>query len=261
MTRILFTSDLHLTVGYQEQQFKQLSARISEENPDVLAVSGDVADYRVNVFGWLGRLGLPVVFCLGNHEFVYRTVDETLERFRRLKEETSCFCANDVHCLDTEGHFDALGCRFYGNVLWYDGTLYNGQNASNVLNTIDGRWLDSRIVDFRPVEENRKCIEQIKHEQRGSRGKKRILLTHCVPARKLNLFDKETPLSVFNCYSGMENLFDWHKVYPDISLCGHTHRRVVCEFKCRNGREIRCWNSGNDYFPYTFNVQTDLIEV
>lgn len=262
MPKILFTSDLHLHRDTLDGVLCAVRNRIAESNPDVLVISGDVSDMpSQNTFGFFGEFDLPVVFCLGNHEFAYSSVEKTLEKYRHDYEvATSCRVRN-VHCLDTEGHFDALGIRFYGNVLWYDGSLYNGFDRTRHMTNIHDGWLDRTIVGFRPLEEHLKCVEQIRNAQRYARKKTLVLVTHCVPHRRLNLFDIENPMGIPNCYSGVDNLFDSHDIHPDIALCGHTHRRVLYGHRMKNGKEIRCYNSGNDYFFRTGEVKFDEIGV
>ena len=262
MPKILFTSDLHLHRDTLDGVLCAVRNKIVESNPDVLVISGDVNDMPLqNTFGFFGEFDLPVVFCLGNHEFAYNSVKDTLEKYRHDYDVAVSCRVRNVHCLDIEGHFDTLGIRFYGNVLWYDGSLYNGIDRMKHIRNINGGWLDSKIIGFDPLEEHRKCVEQIKNAQLGVSNQTLVLVTHCVPHRKLNLFDIETPYSVANCYSGVDNLFDMHDVHPDIALCGHTHKRALYEHRMKNGKEIRCYNSGNDYYFYTEEVQFDEIGV
>ena len=260
--KILFTSDLHLHRDTLDGVLCAIRSRLAASNPDVLAISGDVSDMpSQNTFGYFGEFDLPVVFCLGNHEFAYSTVADTLAKYRHDKEVAVAHGVNNAHCLDTEGHFDTMGVRFYGNVLWYDGSLYNGADAHRHVCNIHPGWLDRTISDFDALAEHGRCVAQIKHEQRYARKKRLVLVTHCVPHRRLNRFDVETPYSIANCYSGVDNLFDKCNVHPDVALCGHTHNRVLYEHAMKNGRRIRCYNSGNDYFFNTQEVMFDEIEI
>lgn len=263
--KILFTSDLHLHYGYCDEVLRTLMGEVERSNPDVLAISGDVSDMgERNAYLFFSAFDLPVVFCLGNHEFVYDTVDGTLGKYRAWREQAAGHGVKNAHCLDIEGHFDACGVRFYGNVLWYDGSLYNGGDPRPYLDHIWERWLDCKIRDFDPVKENRRCVEQIKAEQRRAGKRKSVLLTHCVPLRGLNRFDEETPLSIPNCYSGMHDLFGFCHVHPDAALCGHTHMRANLEYHYKYRgieKDIMCLNSGNDYYSHTGRVVCDEVEI
>lgn len=262
MPKILFTSDLHLHCETIDAVLDSIRKKLKQCNPDVLAISGDVSDIPShNTYGFFSEFDLPVVFCLGNHEFAYSSVEKTLAKYAHDYDVAVSHGVKNVHCLDTEGHFDTLGIRFYGNVLWYDGSLYNGYDGINHMSHIYDGWLDSTIVNFKPMNEHLKCVNQIKHAQRYARGKKLVLVTHCVPHRKLNVFDVETPMSIPNCYSGVDNLFDAKNIHPDIALCGHTHRRVLYEHHMKDGKSIMCYNSGNDYFFHTGKIVFDEIEM
>ena len=261
--KILFTSDLHLNGFTVDDILCVLRKKLSESNPDALVISGDVSDLPSNsTFGYFGEFDLPVVFCLGNHEFAYSSVKDTMEKYEHDCEIARKHGVTNVHCLDTEkGHFDTHGVRFYGNVLWYDGSLCNLPDKDRYINKIYDGWLDSSIRNFNPLGEHMKCVEQIKNAQRTARGRKLVLVTHCVPLRKLNQFDSDQPQSIFNTYSGVDNLFDSYHIHPDVALCGHTHRRGVCEHRMKSGKVVRCYNSGNDYFHRTGEIVFDEITV
>ena len=263
--KIFFTSDLHLHGTCYEEEMELLKSKVGQANPDVLAISGDISDmHGWNTYAFFAGFDIPVVFCLGNHDFVDRTVDDTHEQMRHWREEAISNGVRNAHCLDIEGHFDTGGIRFYGNVLWYDGSLYNGGDPNPFMNNIWSYWLDSRILRFNPTLENKKCVAQMKHEQSLARGRKCVMLTHCVPHRGLNLFDADTPLSIANCYSGMHDLFGFHHIHPDLALCGHTHRRTNMEYHYSGYgiiKDIPCINSGNDYFGRSGDIICDTIEI
>lgn len=263
MPKILFTSDLHMNRFTIDDVLCAVRRKLADSNPDVLVISGDVSDLPTqNTFGYFGEFDLPVVFCLGNHEFAFSSVKDTIEKYNHDYEVCVLHGVTNVHCLDTEkGHFDTHRVRFYGNVLWYDGSLCNLPNKDTYISKIYDGWLDSSIRKFNPLGEHMKCVEQIKYAQRTAHGRKLVLVTHCVPLRKLNLFDSDQPQSIFNTYSGVDNLFDSYHIHPDVALCGHTHRRVVCEHQMKSGKTVRCYNSGNDYFHKTGEVVFDELEV
>lgn len=261
--KILFTSDLHMTFSNCDEILSILQSQLEKCSPDALAISGDISDqHSLNTYGFFTRFDLPVVFCLGNHDFAFDSIEHTHARIRHDREECLSIGAKNAHCLDIEGHFDTHGVRFYGNVLWYDGTLCNRPDRDRWMRKVWDRWLDSQIEDFHPAEEFAGCVSRIKASQDGApAGQKLVLLTHTVPLRALNAFDAETPDSIPNCYSGTENLFDPYGIRPDLALCGHTHRRAECEFAHPDGRLARCLNSGNDYFHSTGVVSSDVLEI
>ena len=256
--KILATSDLH--IGYpSSQSLKLLTEYVKKEQPDVVVISGDIYDYRgVNPFYELSNLemdnDLPVVFCLGNHEFAWRDVEFTLNHYRFNGKHFPY-----VHCLDTEGFVDIDGVRFVGNVLWYDGSLSDRGDKQEKLNHIDESWLDSTINDFNAVEENRKCVEQIKAGLKDYTGKS-VLVTHTVPYWKLNLFNFDMPCGVYNIYSGVKDLFKNDGINVDVAICGHTHRKTRLEYT-EDGKYIRCYNIGNEYIEKSGQLLYEIIEL
>ena len=241
--KILSFADLHITDIYHSS-LDMVKKCVNEYNPDVVTISGDIFDEKnLNPYKCLAKkIGdIPVICCLGNHEFAYRSVEETLN-FYREKYNPEKY---NVHYLDIVGHFCLENFNFVGNVLWYDGSLKNVWNQSDEI--IDG-WLDSTIENFNWKIENRKCVEQINlkennpEEFNGYNIEKTILVTHCVPHIDLNLFSFEG-MSEYNMYSGMKNLFEQLEKKIDIAFCGHTHRRT-----CKTIDGVDCVNIGNDYY-------------
>lgn len=260
--KILFTSDLHLHQLTKNEVMGTVAGKVKSEKPDVLVISGDVTDMPgVNVFRTLGELDVPVVFCLGNHEFAYRSVGNTIESMMLDASNAAVEGISHVHCLDIEDSVDIGGVRFYGNVLWYDGSLSNRMDTSKYMAHVWENWLDASIQGFDPIREHNACVESIVNVERMTENMPKVLVTHTVPHRRLNKFDVLTPMSIANCYSGVADLFDTRQVYPDYALCGHTHQRVTYEHHCANGHVVKCINSGNDYFWNTGDVIFDVLEM
>ena len=253
--KITATSDLH--IGYPESEtIKLLKKIIKKEKPDVLVISGDVYDYRgVNPFFELSKLNdnLQVVFCLGNHEFAYRDVEMVYDHYKFNDR------FDNVHCLDIKHYVDIDNVRFTGNVLWYDGSLSDRIDKNEKLKEIDRTWLDSTIMNFNPVEENRKCINHIKDSLKDYNGKS-VLVTHCVPYWKLNLFNYDMPGGVYNIYSGVKDLFHNDDINVDVAICGHTHRKTRLEYN-EDNKNIRCYNIGNEYFEKSGKIEYENIEI
>ena len=253
---VLCFSDLHIC-GKNSYQIEQAKKLYKEYCPDVVAISGDIFDdVSINPYEELSKISndIPIVCCLGNHEFAYLSVEKT----HSMYEEKYCPEKFNVHYLDIIGHKCIENVNFVGNVLWYDGSLKNIWNQGDEI--IDG-WLDSTIKNFDWKSENKKCVEQINDEKNnpcecdGWKIEKTFLVTHCVPHIDLNLFSLEG-LSEYNMYSGMKNLFSQLNKKIDYAICGHTHRRV-----CKTIEGTDCVNIGNDY-PFRKNAfECFLMEV
>lgn len=241
--KILALADLHVYRYVLHDLEIEIHDLVSKYNPDIIIIAGDLCENE----GWrsirslfyesLNNLGIPVIFCLGNHDFYGHIIDEALEFTKSLVKDK-----RNLHCLDVQNYVDVENIRFVGNVLWYDGSLSFKPWDGKI---IDG-WRDIEIVDFDPVVENHKCIEQIKTAMHGYKGKS-VLLTHCVPWSELNLFQQEDEKSPYNTYSGMKDLFSLFDFSFDLAICGHTHRSVALTYE-KGGKYIQCINVGNDYY-------------
>ncbi|MCF6176268.1 MAG: metallophosphoesterase [Victivallaceae bacterium] len=241
--KILCLSDLHRVIAdvlaLKEQQ-RWLGALLAELEPDVVLITGDVFESNpgINPYEDLHKLfnGITVICTLGNHEFVYTAVDRVLKNYRKQYQPGKW----NVHYLDIIGHYDIGLVRFFGNVLWYDGSLATVPNQV-LTDFAEGRWLDRTIVNFDPVAECEKCVEQIMLNQ-PEVGQIGLLATHCVPAREVNGHYQTGVQQPFDAFSGVSWLLD--KVQCDYAISGHTHKRII-------GKEIngiKCINSGNDYY-------------
>lgn len=252
MKNILLLSDLHKVISdkyNEERQNNWIRSLLS--NIDCVVITGDIFETQktqpkifnpyISLQSIFGKK-LPIVCCLGNHEFFYNTIDETLEFYEKIKP---IYCDN-IHYLDIEGHFDLDGVRFVGNVLWYDGSLstVNNQNIYEWKTWQGGGgWQDCTIKNFDYAKENKKCIEQI--DSNLDFTKINVLCTHCVPHHEINSWMKEDCVfgNYMNAYSGNYDILkDWPSIKYSIS--GHTHKYNVSEIY-----GIECYNIGNDLHP------------
>ena len=240
--KIIQFSDLHFTSIPSTTSTQVNAIRLalaSDSEIEVVVVTGDIFEAGTSHKFKYEKLKeifspYPVICCLGNHEFFFRTPEQTLEEYR---------CHYDsrlgVHYLDVAGHVDIGNYRFVGNVLWYDGSLRAVLNQD--LYDFAGRtWLDYSIKEFNYEKEFNKCIEQI-NANLAEDGKRNILLTHCVPFRDVNA---HPPVSEYNAFSGVDDITKHIGYNFEYSFSGHTHKRVLGEFK-----GCRCVNCGNDMWP------------
>ena len=241
---VICFSDLHITSTNSQQIFK-CRQLVNKYQGDVVVISGDIFDNKeINPYKQLSKIygksskNIPIICCLGNHQFAHSTIEQTLS-FYEEKYKPDKY---DVHYLDVIGKKTIGQINFVGNVLWYDGSLRDiGKNTLK----IDESWLDCTIKNFNFIESNSECVEQINLNL--DIQKDNFLVTHCVPHRDLNLFSLER-WSIYNTYSGMNNVFE--KLYAKIkyAVCGHTHRYVAKQID-----ECYCVNIGNDYLNYNKN--------
>lgn len=250
--KILAFADIHSSRRFLDP-LMLASKWAKTENPDVVVIAGDIWEDGITMlFQMLDQsFEVPVVFCLGNHEFVNHTVEEIHEQARIMQKEHM----GKLFCLDVLGHVKVNDVNFAGNVLWYDGTLSNltEYQKEYYLTNIHSGWIDHYIKNFNCREENRKCVDQILPLQYET-GQK-VLVTHMVPHRALNWFETGQPDSMFNLYSGMSDLLS--KINPNVAICGHTHKRVITTIN-----NCQCYNIGNDYCRRdNIFIQKDIIEL
>jgi len=242
--KILCLSDLHRVITDTlalEEQNSWIASLMLKYFPDAVLITGDIfeSELCVNPYENLHQLfdDIPVICTLGNHEFVYMTVDSVLKNYRDQYNPEKY----NIHYLDVIGHYDINNVRFFGNVLWYDGTMATIRNQV-LADFADGRWLDRTIVNFNPVKECGKCIEQILKNQ-PDEGQTGILCTHCVPAVEMNGHYQKGVRQPFDAFSGVTWLLK--KVKCDSSISGHTHKRIIG----KKVEGVKCFNVGNDYYP------------
>lgn len=254
--RILHTSDLHWDMEiFREEQHraKELRDKIDEYEPEVIVISGDIFestsdDKFKSPYRLLSEYiddSLPIICVLGNHEFYNFRVDDIISRYRETYEPEKY----NVHYLDVIGNYTFEPFTFFGNVLWYDGSTGTVKNQ-DIFKWAGGRWSDRFIEDFNPIKENKRCIEQIKRNNPHDLDTS-VLVTHCIPHIDLNAHINMCG-SEFDIFSGIADLFSETGIYPDYSLCGHTHKRALKRIK-----GVNCINVGNDYRE----IRTEIIDV
>ena len=96
-------SDLHLSVAGFD---------LPETTADWIVLAGDIAR-PTEAQAWARRLGKPVIYVPGNHEFYGGSVDGTLRAMRALSAGTN------VHVLEAD-ELIVDGVRFLGATLWSD---------------------------------------------------------------------------------------------------------------------------------------------
>ena len=245
--KILCLSDLHLmNFRMMDQEIQRLLGlwnSVGCFGIDVIVISGDVFEYNIKFSAYKRLIEIfgedtPIIFTLGNHDFFFRTIEETLEKYTNDYNPAKY----NVHCLDVIGRYEIGNVRFVGNVLWYDGSLRHRPNQ-DLYKWGNGGWMDKNIRMFDYQKEHELCVQQIKTNLVDDE-KINVLVTHTVPFRALNGHDDDSPL---NAFSGIDN---FNKYLPldgpriKYAICGHTHKRVLGTF-----HGVNCVNTGSDYYP------------
>jgi len=100
-------SDLHLGQGELPQP---------ANDADIVVLAGDIAR-PAEAVAWASRLGKPVLYVLGNHEFYGSSIAGAASQAKRLCEGTA------IHVLDDESRV-LDNVRFIGSTLWTDFLLF-----------------------------------------------------------------------------------------------------------------------------------------
>ena len=100
-------SDLHLSQG---------ELALPQNDADVVVLAGDVAR-PPEAIAWAARLGKPVLYVPGNHEFYGGSLRSSVAQLKQLCEGTS------IHVLDDETQLIG-NVRFLGSTLWTDFMLF-----------------------------------------------------------------------------------------------------------------------------------------
>ena len=257
--KILHLSDLH------RYYFKTLSTKTQDDwlriklpiiNPDVVVITGDIFESvspregKFNPYQILNDLfnGITVICTFGNHEFFYQTISDVIGQYEDLYDPGKY----NVHYLDIVKSMKIDNKVFFGNVLWYDGSM--ATDKDQVLDDFaGGTWKDNTIINFDWKYENEKCVNSIMDVKSKIKADEiPILCTHTVPHVKLNgHIVEEFPCSnPYNAFSGMTDFLS--KVKPEFALCGHTHVRRLDTIN-----DCHCSNCGNDFnLPPLFSELT-----
>ena len=235
--KLLLLSDLHIQA---DNDRVVLQIKKIKETYDAVIISGDIFEYNYNYdrHAFLNKLfkGKPVICTLGNHEFFHSSFQETLDFYSNNYNPD----IHNVHYLDTMPSYILGDCEFIGGFLGYDGSL---QDISYQVLTdwADNCWADRYILnwvaDYKKA--NQYYCDKIVKAYNNSKSLYKILVTHTVPHKELNLHSKSQ--SRFNAYSGVDDFLKFFKF--DYAICGHTHRRTVG----KNIHGTLCCNVGSDY--------------
>ena len=254
--KILCFSDLHQNAPMNINGRLSPEALICVEifnriKPNVVVISGDIYESRVPaniVYKDLATVfpDIPVICCLGNHEFFWKKVYDVYQDYRTNYKPKKY----NVHYVDVVDSHIIENVNFIGNVLWYDGSM-STVNDQNLKDFANHRWMDYTIKEFDFVKEYDKNVTRITESIKPD--KINILVTHCVPHNKLNGHMSKI-FSEINAYSGSYDLLE--NINVQYSISGHTHWPIKTVIN-----ETKCFNIGNDYFCDKTDFKYEVLEV
>lgn len=219
MTRIALISDIH------NELLRKADSLVPDiqiaQSADILVLAGDIDNGEfgaVYAVQQSERLGIPVIYVPGNHEF-YGVNPATA--LRRMQEVTA---GTNVNVL----HRDAITInqtRFIGATLWTDFTLLGDDKKGSVIN-----YARERLNDFKEIqaltpetmtEWHRADLDFLNSEMAKPFNGKTVVITHHAPLMRC-LPELERRELKSACYAN--NLDSFIKKYkPSAWLYGHIH--------------------------------------
>jgi 3',5'-cyclic-AMP phosphodiesterase len=226
--RIAWATDLHLDFA-DKAASDRLIASVRESNPDCLVVTGDTGEsntWRPLLDSLKTRIGKPVYFVLGNHDY-YRS---TIQRVRESAAKVDGWLVKSGVLLLSEE------VALVGHDGWGDGRLGDYANSNVMLNDylLIGELVhENRFARLRVLEELGN--ETADHFRRwipvaAQRRKRIFVATHVPPFRDAcwhqgRISDNHW-LPHFSCAAAGDALLALADEFADVEftvLCGHTH--------------------------------------
>lgn len=245
--KILCLADLHIGEtqlqkalhGEQTGHLLEIKALCQQENPDVIAVAGDLlppgkAEYISAAWKQIFPTGIPVMTVIGNHDLWYSHFEDVLAK---LKQQT--VYNPDVVFLDLIRGCEIGDINFIGGMLGFDGSMRCRE--SQKVTPWNG-FRDYKIPDIehRYLEINYYYVEKIKASIKS--GMSNVLITHHIPHRDLA---GHAP-NEYSFYSGMRDFvseLSFDATLEHYLICGHTHSQVITNV----APNIHAINVGSDY--------------
>ncbi|MEH6648875.1 MAG: metallophosphoesterase [Motiliproteus sp.] len=221
--KIQILSDLHL-----EMLIDRSKAKIEETDADVIVLAGDIGDADW-VVEWAGqqaqRMGKPVVFVPGNHEYYYGDMQTCIDEMRITAE------GSGVSLLDRD-EICINGVRFLGATLWTDYQAYGDPNnsiAQAFLSMNDHRLITCQGRRFSPQDAlaiHQQSVDWLQQKLATPYEGPTVVVTHHGPSPQCQT--DQFPLDAISAafWSDLE-----HMMGPavDLWIYGHTHHNIDTE--------------------------------
>jgi predicted phosphodiesterase len=223
-------SDLHL--GFSAFDTPQNDA-------DVVVLAGDISRPR-EAAAWALRLGKPVLYVPGNHEFYDASIEGALAELKRL-------CAGTpVHLLD-DAEIVLDGVRFLGSTLWTDFEVFgSGEARVSAMDVARRRIRDFTAIRIDDANDTAFAPEDAARRFRSLAGWLRsrldtahagptVVITHHAPSpRSIHPRFEGSPVNA--CFvSDLQALMGGDRV--QLWVHGHTHDSFDYEV---NGTRVVC---------------------
>ncbi|MEL6306991.1 MAG: metallophosphoesterase [Chloroflexota bacterium] len=238
MVRLAWMTDLHLNF-LEPIQIDHWLTDVRKARAHAVVITGDIGeastfeDYLIRM---AGRLGVPLFFVLGNHDYYHGSIAQVRETAEMIENEYACLNWLPAHGVVKLNEETAL----VGHGGWGDAQYGDFLNSSVMLN-------DYLIIDdlngLAPVNLQKKlkslgkdAVETLapQLEEALTDYNHVYVATHVPPFQESCWYDDKTPpddddyLPHFACKAVGDLLLDMTDTYPTkliTVLCGHTHGR------------------------------------
>ena len=242
-------SDLHVEFWDDKDVIQ-----IPDTGADVVVLAGDI-HIKTRGVDWI-KSHFPadkkIIYVLGNHEYYGGAYPQTLDKIKRLTDET-----HNIFLLEND-FLDIGDVVFLGSTLWTDLNLFGDFILAS-------RVVMEKLTDFRRIRygkdyrkfypshfthlffEAKKFLENKLQE---FKDKKIVVVTHHAPSKKSidHIFQNDIVSSAF-----ASNLDEFICNHPNIKLWIHGHTHNFRDYKICNTRVV-----SNQYGYYGFEVVEDF---
>ena len=221
-------SDIHL-------EFSDMP--IPEVDADVTIVAGDLHT-GISGLWWARKLGRPVVYIPGNHEFYGYDMDKIRDAFRQQK--SSITLDNEVAVLNGVSF---LGCTLWTDFNYHNDPIFDMIHAKRNMN--DFKFIKYQSFRLKPedtIELHKESLSYMRTQQPD------VIITHHLPSSKSvsARYGKDTLTSAFA--SNLDNIV----AESDAKLWIHGHTHSSHDYTIGNTRVI-CNPRGYPPFNQQFN--------
>jgi 3',5'-cyclic-AMP phosphodiesterase len=251
MTRFkyVFYTDTHLLPF---NRYKMLSS-ILDEKPSGVFLTGDISHSGYTLIGDLEffgkRIGRPLYFVLGNHDFFGSSFDKVHVQVRSLcKQYKNLIWMNEAGTIALNEETALIG-----KMGWYDARVGNPDYIKYTLDWFlidDFRALSTmkaRVEKFRDIAEDSAKVLSRQLEAALDTYKTVYLLTHFPPWQEANRCHSWISEQFWTPYNtnyalgqALENVMEQHKKRYLVVLAGHTHSpvsiHIARNIECRVGK-------------------------
>lgn len=272
--KLLWITDPHLNF-ISGVTLKQFFNQINKEEPDAIAITGDIAEGQ-NIKDYLElileHVNKPIYFVLGNHDYYNRSIKET----RKIVKELSKDKTNDLHWMNVSGVVDLTDdVAIIGHDGWADGRNGDFNKSSVMLNDYylieelaEGKGVNSvkrklkleQLADEAANYLEKQCLKALK------KYKHIIAITHVPPFLQAswhqgNISDWEWAPHFSNAVVGPK-LTQVMLKHPDkqlTMLCGHCFDHET-ELLTENGWKFRSELNNSD-LVWTWNKSSNQLQL